>query len=137
MYSWTARPIAGGRFDYASTNHCSMPRFRFSLWWLMAAITAASVFLFISVSFGGFIAVVIASTLWCIVPTPLVVIAIYGRGDLKAFAIGALIPWVMLISMRYPAEGLFLAASIWLLPLCAICGVLAAATRRWIQPHRD
>lgn len=112
-----------------------MPRFQFSLWWLMVAITAAAVFLFLSVSFGGFIEVVLLSVLWCIVPTPFLMFAIYARGDLQAFAIGALVPWVMLIVLRFPALNSFFAASIWLLPMCAICGVVAAATRRWIQAN--
>jgi hypothetical protein len=112
-----------------------MPRFQFSLWWLMVAITAVSILLFLSVSFGGFIEIVLASILWCILPTPLVVFAIYGRGDLQAFAIGALVPWLTLIVFRFPGSLPFLAASVWLLPMCVICGVLAAATRRWIKAN--
>ena len=112
-----------------------MPRFQFSLWWLMVAITAAAVFLFLSVSFGGFIEVMLMSILWCIVPTPLVIFAIYARGDLQAFAIGALVPWVILILLRFPAPNGIFWASLWLLPMCVICGVVAAATRRWIQAN--
>jgi hypothetical protein len=114
-----------------------MPRFQFSLGWLMIAITVACVLLFLVVTISDFFQVALFSILWCVVPTPLVAIAIYGRGDLQAFAIGALVPWTALIALRYPAIGeSFLAASIWLLPNCAICGALSAATRRWIVTRR-
>ena len=67
-------------------------------------------------------------------PTPLVVVAIYGRGDFQAFAIGALIPCVVLTDLKFPS---FFAMTIWLLPMCGICGALAVATRRWIDRNRD
>jgi hypothetical protein len=61
--------------------------------------------------------------------------AIYARGDLQAFAIGALVPWVMMIALRIVAINSLFAAAVWLLPMCVICGVVAAATRRWIQAN--
>ncbi len=112
-----------------------MPRYQFSLWWLMVAITVASILLFLTVSVSDFLEIAVASILWCIVPTPIVVFAIYGRGDLQAFAIGALVPWVTLIIFRIPDLMSFFAATLWLLPMCGICGVVAAATRRWIKAN--
>ena len=114
-----------------------MPRFQFSLARLLIAVTVAAVLLFLAVKFVGYFEIVIASVFWCILPTPLVVFAIYDRGDFQAFAIGALLPWLMLIALDFPLPTSdFLAASLWLLPMWAICGALAVATRRWIQANR-
>ncbi len=112
-----------------------MPRYQFSLWWLMVAITVASILLFLTVSVSDFLEVAFASILWCIVPTPIVIFAIYGRGDLQAFAIGALVPWVTLLMFGYPGGLSLFVASLWLLPMCGICGVVATATRRWIKAN--
>jgi hypothetical protein len=121
-----------------------MPRFQFSLRWLLITVTVAAVLLFLAVTFGDLIEVVFGdlievvffSVVWCILPTPLVVFVIFDRGDLQAFAIGALVPWVVMIATRLPSpDSLFWL--IWLLATSAICGTLAAATRRWIQRHRD
>jgi hypothetical protein len=97
----------------------------------------AAVLLFLAVKFVGYFEIVVASIFWCILPTPLVVFAIYDRGDFQAFSIGALVPWLMLIGLDFPlpTSG-YLTASLWLLPMSVICGVLAAATRRWIQANR-
>ena len=104
-----------------------MPRVQFSLKWLMIALTIACVLLFLFVTIGDFVPAIIAFGVVCILPTPIVIVAIYGRGDWQAFAIGALIPWVTLLIIRPPA------AVFWLLPLSALCGFLAATTRRWIE----
>jgi hypothetical protein len=110
-----------------------MAHFRFSLKWLMIALTITCVLLFLSVSISDFVPTTLAFAFWCIIPTPIVVIAIYGRGDQQAFAIGALVPWVTLTLFRTPVEFAFFTALFWMLPMCALCGLLAAATRRWIQ----
>jgi hypothetical protein len=90
----------------------------------------------LAVTFGGLIEVVFFSVVWCILPTPLVVFVIFDRGDLQTFAIGALVPWVVMIATRLASPDSFFWL-IWLLATSAICGTLAAATRRWIQRHRD
>ena len=102
------------------------------MWWLMVAITIASILLFLTVTFGGFIKVVILSSFWCVLPTPILIFAIYARGGLQAFAIGALVPWVMLLASGFLERMDPIPAAIWLLPMSAICGIVAAATRRWI-----
>ena len=116
-----------------------MPRFQFSMWWLMVILTAACMILFLAVTFGRFFGnvfeVALASVLWCVLPTPLLMFAIYARGDAQAFAIGALIPWVALIVLRFPGSFSVFAVSIWLLPMCTVCGVIAGVTRRWIKAN--
>jgi hypothetical protein len=109
-----------------------MPRIRFSMWWVMVFITVACVFLFLAVTYGDFIGMAMSSLVWCILPTPLVIFVVYGRGDLQAFAIGALVPWATLI-IRVSGSFSLLGITFWLLPLCAICGFVAVMTRRWLQ----
>jgi hypothetical protein len=109
-----------------------MPRIQFSLKWMMIALTVACVLLFLSVTISDFVPAAVTFAFWCIVPTPIVILAVYGRGDRQAFAIGALVPWVTMIIFRVPANFMFFTALLWLLPMSALCGVLAAATRRWI-----
>jgi hypothetical protein len=113
-----------------------MPRFQFSLWWLMATITVVAVALFVYVTFGNLLDMLFASLVWCILPTPLVIFAIYSRGDLQSLAIGALIPWVVLVGLDSPAFNSYLRAALWLVPMGAICGVLAVVTRRWLEWNR-
>src|SRR5688572_11847112 len=107
-----------------------MPRIQFSLKWMMIALTVACVLLFLSVTIRDFVPAIIAFGFLCILPTPVVIFAIYSRGDPQAFAIGALVPWVTVLLSQRP-----FAALIWLLPMCALCGFLAAATRRWIKAN--
>ena len=109
-----------------------MPRLQFSLRWLMVTITLACVVLFLWVTFGSFFDIVFASLMWCVVPTPLVIAAIYGRGDAQAFSIGGLVPWVSLVGLESPSFDSYLFAAMWLIPMCIICGLLAVATRRWL-----
>jgi len=111
-----------------------MPRFRFSLWWLMIAITAVCVLLFLSQTVGDFFGFVVVSVLWCILPTPLVILAIFGRDDPQAFAIGALVPWTLII-VKSPFAMSFVGLSIWLPILCTVCGIVAGVTRRWIRAN--
>lgn len=115
-----------------------MPRFQFSMRWLMIAVTLSCVLLFLAVTISDFVPVTVTFAFCCVVPTPIVIIAIYGRGDHQAFAIGALVPWATIIFFRAPAGTFsYFTALFWLVPMCAICGVLAAATRRWLvsQSH--
>lgn len=114
-----------------------MPRIQFSLKWVMIALTIACVLLFLSVTIRDFVPVALSFAFWCIVPTPIVIFAIYGRGDHQAFAIGALVPWATLILLRPSvAEYAFFTVLFWLLPMGALCGFLAAATRRWIRVNQ-
>ena len=112
-----------------------MPRFQFSLGWLMIAITAVAILLFFAVTFAGFIGAALGSVVWCIVPTPLVVCAIFGRGNVQAFSVGALVPWLTMITTRIPSAASFFSMTIWLLILGGICGSVAIATRRWLERH--
>jgi hypothetical protein len=98
----------------------------------MVAITVVCVVLFL-LTLDDFLEIAVASIVWCIIPTPLVIAALFARGDVQAFAIGAVIPWATFILLRLPSEASFIAASIWLIPMCVICGVIAAVTRRWID----
>jgi hypothetical protein len=107
----------------------SLPRFQFRLAWIFVLTTVVAIVLWLMISLGS---VVLASLVWCVLPTPLVICAIFGRRDRQAFAIGALIPWFCLLVVRVPVLDSFVALTIWLFVLGSVCGVVAVATRRWI-----
>jgi hypothetical protein len=111
------------------------PRFQFSLWWLMIAVTIVAVLLFLVTRVSGFVGIVFVSFVVCVVPTPLVICAIYGRGDVRAFSIGAMVPWVIMLSLRFPSTMSSVFEVIWLLLMGGISGVIALATRRWLPPN--
>jgi hypothetical protein len=99
---------------------------------LMTVVTLVAVLLGLSAVVEGFAASLAAAFVWCLLPTPLVVFAIFGRRDEQAFAVGALVPWVLFV-MRMPARTLLLPEAIWLPVLGGICGTVAVLTRRWID----
>lgn len=113
-----------------------MPRFQFSMRWLMLLITVVCIALFALVTFDELFDLLLTSFIWCILPTPLIVLAIYGKDGVQAFAVGALVPWATVLVLRIPGSVFSaLGATIWLLPMSAICGALAFATWRWIKTN--
>jgi hypothetical protein len=109
----------------------SLRRFRFSLAWMLICVTAIAVALGLSMVIGSFVATLLFAIVYCVLPTPLVIFAIFARGDTQAFAIGALIPWWTLQTWK-PGSSSF-SSAIWLLAMCTACGAVAAITRRWIR----
>ncbi len=99
---------------------------------LMITVTLVAVLLGLSVLFGGFVGAIFAALVWCVLPTPLVICAVYGRRNLQAFAIGGLIPWGLFV-MRIPPLTTFLPMTIWLVALGGVCGTVAVVTRRWLE----
>jgi hypothetical protein len=99
----------------------------------MIAITAVAVVLGLGASLGSFfgtlsyLAFLVVS---CVVPTPLVICTVFARGYLRAFSIGALIPWILVFPWELHRGSLI--ALVLTLILSAVCGFLAAATWRWI-----
>jgi hypothetical protein len=90
--------------------------------------------------FGDVVWTALAAMVWCIVPTPIVIGAVHGRRDVRAFSIGALVPWgAMIVTRSLPTPALFqglaavVVALLWMVILSAICGVVAVATRRWLE----
>src|SRR5207237_935330 len=115
----------------------ALPRFQFSLAKLMIAVTVIAILIFLATSVGSFIEMVFFTITACIIPTPFVIGAIYGRGDIRAFSIGALVPWVAAITVHYPGPLAALLELIWMLTTGTICGVLAVVTRRFIARDRS
>jgi hypothetical protein len=112
----------------------SLPRFQFSLAWLLIALTVVAVILGLGASLGPVIGValfVLNLIVRCVVPTPLVICAIFARGQLRAAAIGALMPFVAILPWEAQSASLI---ALTLTVVCsAVCGFLAAATWRWIR----
>jgi hypothetical protein len=103
--------------------------FQFSLLRLMIVVTLVAVLL----GFGGMLDDMLAAVVFCLVPTPLIIVAIYGRRDYQAFAIGALVPWVVLAEFRQPPRSALIMSTVWLIVVGAICGAAAVTTRRWLE----
>jgi hypothetical protein len=109
----------------------AVPRFRFSLAWLLICVTVVALALGISITLGSLVATLLFAVVYCVLPTPLLICAIFARGDVQAFAIGALIPW-WTSNTWLPSASSF-SMAIWLLVMCTICGVVAAITRRFVR----
>jgi hypothetical protein len=103
-----------------------LPRIQFSLTGLLVLIVVAFVLMALASSFRDLLSSLFFVTVCCVLPTPFVVAAIFGRGDIQSFAIGALVPWLTLLPW---ISSMFL----WLLLLPPVCGTLAVVTRRWLR----
>jgi hypothetical protein len=108
-----------------------LPRFRFSLKWLLVTVTAVAVLFGLVIVFGDFLDMVVFAMVFSVLPTPLVICAIFARRDVQAFAIGALVPWFTLIV--WIRTMWFVTLMIYLLLLPVICGIVAVVTRRWLS----
>jgi hypothetical protein len=111
------------------------PRFQFSLFWLMVTVTVVAVVLGLGASLGPVFGVVWYVTYFfvrCVVPTPLVICAIFGRGHARAFAIGALVPWTLEF-FRAGEQQSLLVLTLTILN-SAVCGFVAVATWRLVRP---
>jgi hypothetical protein len=103
-----------------------LPRIRFNFAWLLIGIAILAIFMGMASSFRDFIGSLLFVTLCCVLPTPFVIAAIFARGDIQTFAIGALVPWLTLLPWMS-------SMAIWLVVLPVICGTLAVVTRRWLR----
>jgi len=110
------------------------PRFQFSLRWMLVVTSVVAVGLALGLNAW---AELLATVLYWALPTPLVVAAVYGRGDVRAFSIGALVPLVSALVKgpwgNSPLSLILNAA--WLMVTVGICGIVGVGTRRWIEEH--
>src|SRR5882724_943480 len=99
------------------------PRFQFSLRNMLIAVAVLAVLLGLFAVAGGILTWLLAAVVIWILPTPLVVSAVYARGDLRAFAIGALVPWVSLWTSQYLGGSVLsvVGQTLQLLVMAAIC----------------
>ncbi len=103
-----------------------LPKFQFNLVWLLVAIVVLFLAMGAASSFRDLVGSLFFVSVCCVLPTPLVVAAIFGRGDIQSFAIGALVPWFTLLPWMSTM-------AMWLLILPLICGTIAVVTRRWLR----
>jgi hypothetical protein len=134
-----------------SRGDVSRPRFQFSLRAQMILVTAVAVALGLFVVIGWeVIWVLFHAVMYCLVPTPLVILAIFGRGELRTFSIGALVPWfsvwgqsspilVMMYGQDFRGAQIFgwlVGSTIFMLVAAAGCGAIAVLTMRWVNRFR-
>jgi hypothetical protein len=110
-----------------------IPRFQFSLFWLLVVVTIVALFFGIGTMSRSVMSAAFFALVCCLLPTPLVICAIFGRGDVQAFALGALIPWTML-ALRMASYSV-VHLLFWLLILPPTCGAIAVLTRRWLRSY--
>jgi hypothetical protein len=123
-------------------------RFQFSLRAQMVAVTTVAVVLGLLVVLGQTVGwMLFYAIVYCLLPTPLVIGALFGRGELRTFAIGALVPWIVMGRQPLPvyptlrsagsspaqAVAWMVGSTFFMVIVGAGCGVLAVATRRWIE----
>ncbi len=103
-----------------------LPKFRLGFAWMLVAVAILFLAMGAVSSFRDLIGSLFFVSVCCVLPTPLVVAAIFGRGDIQSFAIGALVPWFTLLPWMSTM-------AMWLLILPLICGTIAVLTRRWLR----
>lgn len=112
------------------------PRFQFSLRGLLIAMTVVAILLGLVVFPLGQIIVglLLAVLLRGVLPTVAVAAAIYGRGRLQAFAIGAVVSCLPILFGDLGPLSFFglIAALVTQLVAAAVCGIVAVATREWL-----
>ncbi|HEY4308899.1 MAG TPA: hypothetical protein VGN12_05555 [Pirellulales bacterium] len=111
------------------------PRFQFSLRGMLIAVAVLTVLLGLLAVAGGLLAWLLAIFVVWILPTPLLIAAIYSRGDMRAFSIGALVPWVSRWANPPIYDSLMsvVNSTLWVLVMAGICGAVAVASRRWME----
>ena len=121
------------------SNQSPAPRFQFSLRWLLISVAVVALLLGLgSFPIGqGILGLLLAVVLRRLLPTVAIVSAIYGRGDVKAFAIGAAVCSIPILTteigpMNFAALGI---ATVSQLIAMGLCGFVAVATRRWLARH--
>jgi hypothetical protein len=115
-----------------------MPKFRFSLRWLMIVVAIAAIALVLfSLPLLHAVAVWIATAVFRgVVPTMALVGSVFSRGDSRAFSLGVLVASVPVVLgaiglSAFHASGVLLAAASQLF-YCVVCGAVAVASRRWL-----
>jgi hypothetical protein len=119
------------------SNLSPLPRLQFSLRWLLAAMAIAALLLgILSFSAGQILVGICLFVLFHgVLPTAALVGAIYARGDLRACAIGVLVPCIpVTMSNDAPWDrwGLVFGVALHLTTI-ALCGGTAVVLRRRIS----
>jgi len=122
------------------SNSSPPPRLQFSMRWLLAAVAVVALVLgLLSFTAGQLlVGVCLLVALRGLVPTAAAVGAIYARGDLQAFAIGALVPCISVVTSGdepWYRSGPILGVLLHLTTI-ALCGATAVVLRRWIATGR-
>jgi hypothetical protein len=124
---------------FAPTPKIERPRFQFSLRLLLAAVTIVAVLLGLGAFLTGqlLLGLMLAVLLRGVIPTMAVVTAFYGRGDLRAFAIGAVVVCVptMTTDLGRLGFGDLVVGTVAQFVAIGFCGFVAVGVRRWLERH--
>lgn len=105
---------------------------QFSLRALLIAVAIAAVALALGVF--GLLSVLVAFLLRALLPTVAAVCAVYARGDIRAFAIGAFISLIPVLIGGIGSGRIagLMAVILAQFLMTGICGLVAVAVRRWL-----
>jgi hypothetical protein len=105
---------------------------QFSLRTMLIAVTIAAVALALGVF--GLLSVLVSFLLRALLPTVAAVCAVYARGDIRAFAIGAFVSLIPVLIGGIGSGRIagLVAVILAQLLISGICGVVAVAVRRWL-----
>jgi hypothetical protein len=123
------------------SNPTQVPRFQFSLRWLMLLVVVVAILLALVITAEQFLLRwFLAPITFFVLPTLYLIVAIFDRGDRQSFAIGALVPASVSILGadvgRFSSFSGWIASTVWLLMMSAACGLVAVATHRWVVQNR-
>lgn len=112
-----------------------VPRWQFSLRWLLVAVTLVAVALALGVF--GLLSLLCGILLRGVLPTISAICAVYSRGDVRAFAIGAVIAFIPLLVGGTESHNFTFLVGTTLSQALAVglCGLVAVAVRRWLVKH--
>lgn len=134
-------PSDGSPPPDSSPSHSRTPRFQFSLRWLMIVVTVVALLLGLGVFAAGqvIVGLLLAIVLRGVIPTVAIVAAVFGRGETRALAIGAVVACIPILTteigpLRFSA---LIAGTISQFVAIGICGGVAVVTCRWIERHAD
>lgn len=104
---------------------------------MLLAVAVVAVFLALwTVAAQFLLSWVLEPLVTLVLPTVLLVAAIFGRGDVRAFSVGALVPCYRVLSTNQAlawSVGGWLGDTLWLLVWCVLCGAVAVAVHRAIK----
>jgi hypothetical protein len=127
------------------------PKFQFSLRSQLILVTVVGIMLGLFVVLGPVVTwSLFYGLIYCLIPTPLIVGALFGRGEVRTFSIGALVPWIgqstngsypLYATSAAPSSGavfgIMLGITSFMLITSLACGVLAVFTRRWMDRNAN
>jgi hypothetical protein len=112
------------------------PRLQFSTRWLLAAVAVVALLLGAGVVAGGLLdAFLLRPAVTLFIPTCLLVVALHSKGEVRASAIGGLVPYAWMLADVFPGVGTWGVSGgrLWIALMVVACGLIGKLTYRWLD----